>query len=1104
MANDPATTPLAGIAALPPTTARQIGSGQVIVDASSVVKELIDNALDARAKSIFIDIAASTINSIQVKDDGHGIPAEDRALVCRRHCTSKIRNLDDLTNVGGRWLGFRGEALSSVAEMSGSLSVTTRVEGEPIAAKLKYGRDGELSSAERDSHPVGTTVKAAHLFENSPVRKQTAVKNASKCIARIRRLIQAYALARPAVRFRLHVLKAKNNKADLVYAPKASANVEDAALKVVGKDCALQCDWTAIESDDYEVHAFLPKPTANGPKIANHGAFISIDSRPVSHSRGIAKQVVSAFKERLRKLNTSTVTVKDPFCCMNIVCPPESYDANVEPAKDEVLFENGEIILEVVDKLLKSYYPDGSIEVGDVEPPTSAQRPLLPESDALPDREEAFSTSYEETYESGGLPISEPPSDPSRWRSSMYGIDEDDLEHLQENRPPEIFEEEGSRSAALSNPWTIALMNASVKSKTAPSHHQLLSPAKSNREQGTESSSPRISATPDRQSHVQPLTPKSSSRMNATRASLADELEQSIRHLDQHSSDPSRSMGNSGSQTAARQREEMDQDSFSDPAPIGSSRLQSDFRPLLSSVRTRGQRVQAPSAGKVTSPVVESPKETWFGQPMRGLGASQSSKYPKRRREQAIPLLSDDNALSLRRPKVSSTERLTEDRLYSDHNEHIRDYFGQDLRCHADKDKESMPGTSFNAINRPSRFNDHQRRLSFDGDGDGVALPGLSQSKAQINTSSRHLERLSMPDSPYGQAGQGRSSSQPLPPLHGPYELPIRLSRIGAASRSSRKRATSSLYGSSGGISPQNDVEAQPMAYRPTSKGCESPSMIPPQSYEVRTGLDLHIRDEPSNNARDMAAHFKAYEDRALASPDAPISPVRRQAPRIAPEHETATKPLSQRRRTTEGAQRTKSSKLPLERVPYGSQIQNISLAMSVGIAVIVQKLSKVGIGRNSVDWGYPADTAYDAFAEPVAERQVMKWVTRLDTTLHGLHGRIAAVDTCSLLHDAIQRGLDARIENDSIPTIEAVEVQASQGDEELGQPPCSAVGAAFPGVLELVPKTEDDLSEFDMSQFVDFDAEKSGDSDIADKGTVKKAEDEYGDGAEDDMLLDL
>lgn len=136
--------PASGIAALPLTTTRQIGSGQVLIDPSSVVKELVDNALDARAKSIFVDIAANIVDSIQVKDDGHGIPGTDRPLVCRRYCTSKIRDIQDLREVGGKWLGFRGEALSSMAEMSSSLSVTTRVEGEAVAVRLKYHRNGEL------------------------------------------------------------------------------------------------------------------------------------------------------------------------------------------------------------------------------------------------------------------------------------------------------------------------------------------------------------------------------------------------------------------------------------------------------------------------------------------------------------------------------------------------------------------------------------------------------------------------------------------------------------------------------------------------------------------------------------------------------------------------------------------------------------------------------------------------------------------------------------------------------------------------------------------------------------------------------------------------
>lgn len=134
------------ISALPPTTVRQLGSHQLLTDPSSIVKELIDNALDARAKSIFIDITANTIDYIQVKDDGHGIPDEDRALACRRYCTSKIRDFNDLKQVGGKWLGFRGEALASVADMSSTVYITTRVEGESVAVKLAYHRNGELVS----------------------------------------------------------------------------------------------------------------------------------------------------------------------------------------------------------------------------------------------------------------------------------------------------------------------------------------------------------------------------------------------------------------------------------------------------------------------------------------------------------------------------------------------------------------------------------------------------------------------------------------------------------------------------------------------------------------------------------------------------------------------------------------------------------------------------------------------------------------------------------------------------------------------------------------------------------------------------------------------
>lgn len=133
------------IEALPQNTIRAIGSTSVILDAYSVVKELVDNALDASASSLQIEISQNTVDVIQLKDNGTGISPDDQKLVCKRAFTSKIQTLEDLKNVGGSSLGFRGEALASVAEMSAAISVTTRVTSEVVGLCLKHGRDGAVS-----------------------------------------------------------------------------------------------------------------------------------------------------------------------------------------------------------------------------------------------------------------------------------------------------------------------------------------------------------------------------------------------------------------------------------------------------------------------------------------------------------------------------------------------------------------------------------------------------------------------------------------------------------------------------------------------------------------------------------------------------------------------------------------------------------------------------------------------------------------------------------------------------------------------------------------------------------------------------------------------
>ena len=132
------------IIALPPNAVRAIGSSQALSDSASVVKELLDNAIDGGANKIFIDLSANTLDDIRVKDNGHGIAPDDRTMICQKYCTSKIRSYHDLENVGGRSLGFRGEALASAAELSGSLTITTRIAGEGTAVELKFDRKGQI------------------------------------------------------------------------------------------------------------------------------------------------------------------------------------------------------------------------------------------------------------------------------------------------------------------------------------------------------------------------------------------------------------------------------------------------------------------------------------------------------------------------------------------------------------------------------------------------------------------------------------------------------------------------------------------------------------------------------------------------------------------------------------------------------------------------------------------------------------------------------------------------------------------------------------------------------------------------------------------------
>ena len=190
------------------------------------------------------------------------------------------------------------------------------------------------------------------------------LKENKKHYAKVKRLLQSYALARPSVRLSLHILKQKAGERndrdnDWIYACRSgndkSNPVREAAIQVIGRSCVSQCIWTTYRFQGYEAQALLPRPGADFKNVMGHGQFLSVDSRPVRGSGDTMKAVVVAFKEVLKQ-HSGVEDVRYPFLCLNLICPPGSYDPSIEPTKDDVAFEKPYVILELVRKLLSSIY----------------------------------------------------------------------------------------------------------------------------------------------------------------------------------------------------------------------------------------------------------------------------------------------------------------------------------------------------------------------------------------------------------------------------------------------------------------------------------------------------------------------------------------------------------------------------------------------------------------------------------------------------------------------------------------------------------------------------------------------------------------------------
>ncbi|MFH1524373.1 MAG: DNA mismatch repair endonuclease MutL [Chloroflexota bacterium] len=325
---------------LPSEVASQIAAGEVVERPASVVKELLENALDASAKSVTVDIADAGRTLVQVADDGAGIPAEELALAVERHATSKLAFTDDLFRIAT--LGFRGEALASIGSVS-RMTLTSRTADSSTGARLIV-EGGKVGKPEKTGAPVGTVVSVADLFYNVPARLKFLKKDVTERRA-IDALVTRYALAYPDVRIKL----TEGNAISLQTAGDGDRQAILAAL--YGVDVARQMLEVLAEEDGFKLTGFI-SPTAltrsNRKEIT-----LFVNGRWIQDTR-----MTSAL---LQAYHTLLMVGRYPMATLFIQAPPEEVDVNVHPAKAEVRFRSPDkafsFVQRAVRRALLAYAP---------------------------------------------------------------------------------------------------------------------------------------------------------------------------------------------------------------------------------------------------------------------------------------------------------------------------------------------------------------------------------------------------------------------------------------------------------------------------------------------------------------------------------------------------------------------------------------------------------------------------------------------------------------------------------------------------------------------------------------------------------------------------
>lgn len=311
---------------LAPDVAAKIAAGEVVERPASVVKELIENSIDAGATQIRVDLAQGGLQLIRVTDNGSGIPTDELSLALARHATSKVAQIDDLEHI--HTLGFRGEALASLAAVA-EVTLLSRYKGAEQGAQIQAA-NGQISQVTTAASPEGTTLTVRNLFSSVPARLKF-LKSRNTEISHCHHLLEQYALAYPEIRFSVF----SDNKQ--IFATLGDGHLTSVLVEVYG-----------IQIADQMVPLGTQEAQTEHPDDTGHPIVTGYTSRPASYKS--TRQFISFFVNRrwvLSRMLTSAVegayhslllTGRHPIAVINIQIDPTLLDVNVHPAKTEIRF----------------------------------------------------------------------------------------------------------------------------------------------------------------------------------------------------------------------------------------------------------------------------------------------------------------------------------------------------------------------------------------------------------------------------------------------------------------------------------------------------------------------------------------------------------------------------------------------------------------------------------------------------------------------------------------------------------------------------------------------------------------------------------------------